>query len=539
MINRLVKNKPVYLFLVITVLLSVSIFINFYGFKVTDPDGFYHIRHAWLYRTNGILDTSFPWAQYSVVRTLGGDLWYGFHLLLIPFTFILDLIWGIKISGAVITAISLFLYFLAFHRLKLKFSLLWAAFLPFSQYPLISRLAVTRPHPLSLGLNILLFSFLLKGGPWPVFFISFLLSFIHLNLFWVPILTLTVISVARLINKQLIEKNKAIGLLSGIVLGAFLRPYPIATLKLSYIQLIDIAIQKMKGVGLQFGYELIPFGFHLSFYGLPLFTIMTLFFIWLVYKKRLAKTSLEQKITIWTLMILTSFFLLMTIFVAGRAIEFFIGYLLMFIAFNMTFYFNYVYDDSILSGLHFYRYRLDKIIKISAVALVAYLLIYIGRTALKQYDDYLNWLFNPYRSEAVSRWLEKNSKQGEVVFHLGWDNFPELFFWNQHNYYINGMDPIFLFAYDPGLYWEFHFLATDKGGELTCSSRKCTKEEAVRTYDVLVEHFKASYVFIRAGSHRKVFDYLFSSKEYYRLVFFDGEAAIFRVVYPALKNRKY
>lgn len=534
-ISRLAQNRSIYLFLVIVVLLSVSIFINFYGFKITDTDGFYHVRHAWLYRTNGILDTSFPWAQYSVVRTLGGDLWYGFHLLLIPFTFIPDLVWGIKISGASITLASLFLYFLAFYRLKLKFSLLWPAIFPFANYPLISRLAVTRPHPLSFGLNMLLFSFLMRGGARPVFFISFLLSFTHLNLFWVPVLTLVVISIARATNGQSLEKNKITALLSGIAVGAFLRPHPIATFKLGYVQLVEIMVQKMHGVGLQFGLELVPFGLsRLSFYILPLFTATILLFVWFVYKRHLAKTSLDYKMAMWTLTVLTLFFLILTIFVAGRAIEFFIGYLFMFMAFNLTFYFGYNRNDNPASG----KYFKNKIIRSGVTIVIAALIIFNSIDTFKKYGQYLNRLFNPYRSRVVSAWLEKNTNQGETVFHLGWDNFPELFFWNRHNYYINGMDPIFLFAYDPGLYWEFHFLSIDKGGEFTCSRRKCTKEESVKTYDVLVNHFKAAYVLIRSSTHPNVFDHLFSSKEKYRLAFFDGDMAIFRIVYPAPKSRK-
>jgi len=531
----MIKNKYVFFSLALAVLLTVSILINFHGFKITDPDGFYHLRHSWLYRNEGIFETSFPWVQFSVVRTLGGDLWYGFHLLLIPFTFVPDLVWGIKIAGASITLISLFLYFLAFYRLKLKFPLLWPAIFPFVNYPLISRLAVTRPHPLSFGLNMLLFSFLIKGDAWPVFFISFLLSFIHLSLSWIPVLTLVIISVARATNKQPLEKNKIAGLLSGIIIGAFLRPQPLATLKLAYIQLIDIIIQKMEGVGLQFGLELVPFGLsRLSFYLLPLFVATTLLFIWLVYKKHLAKTHLDQKMAIWVLMILTLLFLILTVFVAGRAIEFFISYLLLFMAFNLTLFLGYNQNNDTVPG----KLLNNKLISGGIVVAISALFIFNGIDTFKKYEQYLNWLFNPYRSKTASMWLEKNTWPGDIVFHLGWDNFPELFFWNRHNYYINGMDPIFLFKYDPGLYWEFHFLSIDKGGELTCSRRKCTKEESTQTYDVLTKHFKTSYVFIRSSTHPNVFNYLITNKSKYRLAFFDGDNSIFRVVYPALKNQR-
>ena len=49
-----------------------------------DPDGFYHIRHARVYRTQGLFDNGFPWARFSAIRGQAGDLWYGFHVLHVP-----------------------------------------------------------------------------------------------------------------------------------------------------------------------------------------------------------------------------------------------------------------------------------------------------------------------------------------------------------------------------------------------------------------------------------------------------------------------
>ena len=527
--RRIFQNKILYFSLAIAILSAIAFFINFYTYKITDPDGFYHMRHAWIYRMNGVADSSFPWAYYSVIKSLGGDLWYGFHLFLIPFTFITNMVWGIKIVGAIITAISLLLFFFAFQRLGLKYSLLWPILLPFAHYPLISRLAVTRPHPLSLGLNILLFSFLIRGGIVPVLIIGFILASIHISLIWVPILMWVIITLARVMNRQSLEIGKAMALLSGLFLGVILRPHPIMTLKLAYIQIVDIAIQKMNGVGLQFGAELIPMGLsRLSYYILPLFLALIIFFIWSVRKKHLVKISPEQKIAMWALMMLAIFFLLLTIFAAGRSLEFFMAYLLMFFAYNLTLLVNS--DKDSIFG-HFSDSRILVLIGIASILIFASVFIYSGINSIQRLDEYSGWLFNPYRSRAPSAWLEKNTKPGEIVFHMGWDSFPELFFWNQHNYYINGMDPIFLFKYDEGLYWKFHFLAIDKGGELTCGKRKCTKDEAVKTYDVLTKDFKASYVIIRPATHPNVFKYLISSENSYRPVYLDGETAIFRVVY--------
>ena len=59
-----------------------------------DADSYYHVRHARLYLTGGVLQTAFPWAQYSVIRTHAADLWYGFHVLLLPLASLDDLVKG-------------------------------------------------------------------------------------------------------------------------------------------------------------------------------------------------------------------------------------------------------------------------------------------------------------------------------------------------------------------------------------------------------------------------------------------------------------
>ena len=49
------------------------------------------------------------------------------------------------------------------------------------------------------------------------------------------------------------------------------------------------------------------------------------------------------------------------------------------------------------------------------------------------------------------------------------------------NRYLGGMDPIFQYAHDPALYWQFHYLSTDRMTEQTCGTFPCTAEATVDT----------------------------------------------------------
>jgi hypothetical protein len=48
--------------------------------------------------------------------------------------------------------------------------------------------------------------------------------------------------------------------------------------------------------------------------------------------------------------------------------------------------------------------------------------------------------------------MKENIPAKETVFHGDWDDFPELFFYNPNNYYLTGLDPIFMYASDPDLW---------------------------------------------------------------------------------------
>ena len=97
--------------------LFVAIASVFYSASpnIADPDGFYHLKHAQIYKDNGIFFKNFPWVQYSSINVLKSDLWYGFHILLIPFAGS-DSASGIKTAGIFLTIISLLFLWMMFKR---------------------------------------------------------------------------------------------------------------------------------------------------------------------------------------------------------------------------------------------------------------------------------------------------------------------------------------------------------------------------------------------------------------------------------------
>jgi hypothetical protein len=54
--------------------------------------------------------------------------------------------------------------------------------------------------------------------------------------------------------------------------------------------------------------------------------------------------------------------------------------------------------------------------------------------------------------QPAAEFLTKHTPSGAVVFHSDWDEFPLLWYWNQHNRYIAGLDPTFFYQQDSERY---------------------------------------------------------------------------------------
>ena len=198
---KLLSRQRTLVFVCIT--LAVAAFLHFSVDKFPDPDVFYHYRHAEIYASEGgIFRTSFPWVRYSVINKFSSDLWYGFHLLLIPFTLASDPILGMQLAGVFITFLFLIVSYAACSCLKIWPALFWPFFLLFSSAFLLHRLAMLRPQVLSLSLTMLLFALLATESIWGILIAALASTFLHLNFFFVSLAVLGVFTLMALLQRN-------------------------------------------------------------------------------------------------------------------------------------------------------------------------------------------------------------------------------------------------------------------------------------------------------------------------------------------------
>ncbi|MDD4761701.1 MAG: hypothetical protein PHZ25_01610 [Candidatus Pacebacteria bacterium] len=476
----LIKNRYFELFIVFLFFLVLSGLVIFSNDKIFDYDSLYHLKHALLYRTEGITFSNFPWVQFSSINSLKSDLWYGFHLFLIPFSFFSDPLFGIRLSSLFFSAFLFSSFFFILKSLRVKFSVFFTLLLFFSSGDFIFRSNMSRPHTLTLALFALLLLFLSNKSFIKSFFVSFLVSFIHASLFWVSFLIFFIVFLVEIWQEKKIYWLSGLSVFLGSFLGFILRPNPFGSLKLVYIQIVDIIFAKGIGAPLNFGRELLPLTFSdVYFQFLPLFLVflIVIFFFFKFIFNRFLEIRMEERIVFLSSFFLSVIFVLLSFFVARRSNDFFSVFIIISAALGFSFFFKKNWQYSL---------------KVILFSLFSFFLLISASRSVYVFSLFIKNSEPADKFKEVSLWLKENTNKGEIVFHSYWDNFPNLFFWNDHNYYISGMDPIFQYSFNESLFWKNYFIAY-RGEPFTCGSIRCTKEMVEDVYSVLKNDFHASF----------------------------------------------
>lgn len=471
--------------------------------RVLDVDGFYHLKHTWVYRTRGLLEAAFPWTQFSAIRREAADLWYGFHVLLLPLTGYQDLSTGVRVGAFGVTAAALLLVHAAFALLGLRRPLAWTLLFAFATPTVLFRLLMLRPHPISLGLFLLLFALLLprsderSGRTAAIAAASALVSWLHLSLAWIPVAIAAAVALARRVGGRALRGTSSIAVLAGLLAGLLLRPNPLGAARLAWIQVGELLAAKH--LPLRLGAELLPFAgadFVRELVPLSLLLLLGVALFALLLARGEAPRESQLRCAAPAALALSAVFLALTFTTARRSCELFVAFAVVFVGLAGSAWLD--------AGAPLRRSR--PVLGGMALALLAVLFALVA-TPLRV-RGFVETAGPHPDLRHVADWLRENARPGEIVFHVRWEEFAELFFWNERNTYINGMDPIFEYDYDPALYWKHHHLAADGATASTCGALRCGPDDAEDTHRVLAEDFQASYVLVEPYQYPALYDYL-------------------------------
>ncbi len=515
------------------------------------PDSFYHTKAALMIKENGLIQ-SFPWTQFTTYNDLFVDHHFGYHYLLIPFLSLptpknldsfsaeIDPLIKAKLGTAVFAALVFLALFWFLCRLKVKAPLFWSLTALLIS-PFLIRLSLTRAPSISIIILILGFYSIIKRK-YPLLFV---LSFFYVWVYgaWPLMLVAAVLYCLASAVKELIGQwpaiqnqtskiKKLIFYIShparfifsktnfklvftcvlGLFAGLIINPYFPKTLPFYWFQTIKIAILNYQNQ-ISVGIEWYPFGPGSLFINtLPILIFWIISLAWFIYSKK------EQETQSWFFLFISIFFLFYTL-KAQRNIEYFIPSAMFFSALNFS-QIGKKINWSQIKNRFGELFRSTEnifyfILIIFLIVLIGFFLLFYLNHSLKELrDSYANYSRPINHLQMASFWLKNNTQPGEIIFQGNWDIFPELFYFNTNNYYINGLDQTFMYEKDKGLYEIWLNLISGK-------------TDPDKTGSIIKEKFRAGHILL--DKKNKNFGRLLEKSKSLGKVYEDDEAIIYKI----------
>jgi hypothetical protein len=414
-------------------------FIQFVTPDMPDNDGFYHIKLAWLMRTEG-LKPDFPFLSLSILNEREFyDHHFLFHVALIPFTFG-DLRTGAKWAAVTFASLAFLAVWYLFDRQRVPFSWLWALGLLGISDAFLYRMSITRAQSLSLGLLALAYVWLLEGKYKHLAVLGFVYVWMY-DAFPLMVALAILHFLAVALTEHRLEFRPLLYISAGILLGMLINPYFPDNLIFSYHHMLP---KLADATSVRVGNEWYPYDTkQLLDNSLPALAAFAagVLALGLSGRKMEARTALA---------LFASLLFGLMLFQARRFVEYFPPFALVFAAFAWTPLFApkpaptgsasspFGFSPLLQNGLA--ALMLSLVVALSMAASIVPAREAIDRS--KPYGLYAN----------ASAWLEKNTPAGSRVFQTDWDDFPRLFYYNTHNTYLVGLDPTYLQLYDADLY---------------------------------------------------------------------------------------
>ena len=410
--------------------------IEFATFDLPDNDGFYHIKMAYLMRTESF-KPAFPYLPLTI---LNADDFYDhhflYHIALIPFTFG-DLRLGAKWSAVLFASLAFLAVWIFFKRQRIPLHWLWAIALLALSAPFLYRMSVTRAQSLSLGMLALGMIFLLEGKNKYLALLAFVYVWTY-NAF--PILL--ALGVLHFLAAALIEhrfdQRPLLFIAGGMLAGVLVNPYFPNNLLFTYHHLFA---KLTDATSTSVGSEWYPYTtLHILNNSLPTLIVFAggIFALGLSGRKMETRTAFA---------LLATFIFGLMFFQARRFVEYFPPFALIFAALAFTPLLDRRADSSSPGESRLARFLPHLPALLLCLALTAGLVrtLPLARADILDSAPYSNF-------QGASAWLEENTPPGARVFQTDWDDFPRLFYYNTHNTYLVGLDPTYMQIYDPELY---------------------------------------------------------------------------------------
>jgi len=444
-----------------TLLTGAGLFALFVAFLTTvqfatpnlaGNDGYYHIKLAYLMRTEG-LRPAFDWLPLTILNAEEFvDHHFLYHVLLVPFTFG-DLRLGAKVASIIFPALTFLAIWWLLRGQRVPYAALWSLGLLVVSEAFIYRMSMPRAMSLSLAVLVLALHWLLTERHRRLLPLAFLYVWLYNAFPLILIVTVAYIAARWLVDGRLPWRALVYAGL-GVGLGLLINPYFPHNLTFTYRHIMP----KLVGTtAVRVGNEWYPYKTTqlIENSGLAL-----LAFLGGVLAMGLKDRRLDTPTA--TALFLSILFGAM-LFKSRHFVEYFPAFALIFAAVAWKpLILRWLEEeerqikpdmplDQYISHLHLTRsvptWRAWAARGLMVIILLPALWLNLNasRESLQRAKPYQRY------GEAAA-WLQANTPPGSRVFQTDWDDFPRLFFYNTHNTYTLGLDPTYMQLRDPELY---------------------------------------------------------------------------------------
>ncbi len=476
-------------------------------------DGYYHIKMAYLMRTEG-LRPAFDWLPLTVLNAEEFvNHHFLFHIFLIPFTFG-DLLVGAKLASVVFPALTFLAIWWLLRGQRVPHAALWSLSLLVVSEAFIYRMSMPRSMSLSLGILVLALHWLLTEKHARLLPLAFIYVWLY-NAFPLIVVVAAIYVAARWLVERRLEWTVLLYAGLGVGLGLVINPYFPGNVVFAYHHILP----KLTGTtDIRVGNEWYPYKTTQLMENSGLALVV---FVSGVLALGLNDRRMDTR-TATSLFVAVLFGAML--FKARHFVEYFPAFALIFAAMAWRplvrrwldgeawrVSLDLPLDQAIHRLRHIelggaWRARILAGLMLVALVPAAWFNLKASRESLEGSKSYQRY------AEAAA-WLEANTPAGARVYQTDWDDFTRLFFYNTHNTYTLGLDPTYMQLHDADLY--------DLWVDIS-------KGRVERPSEVIREKFGASYVLTDLNHD----DFLEEADDDPNLVevFRDEYAVVFQVV---------
>ena len=548
-LNIIRKNKDALFIFLLTFLLFAL--VQFSTTNLAGNDSHLYIKLAELTRDNGLIK-EFPWLNATVMKDNFTGLHFLYYILLIPFTFLGDLVFGAKIASLFFLSTMAAVFYMVLKNLKLKHNFFWFLFLLASSGYFLSRMNFARPLSFSVIFLLLIFYALIKKNNLLLFIISFFYVWAHGSFPLAVFLTLTFVALNYIYSKK-IDYKTILASLGGTILAVLINPFFPNNINYFSIYYLNSTPYQLTAQIMEWQ----PISIHQIFYDAPVLLIFFLalavifclkFVLGIINNKEFKNgREAENKIIASFLFIIsTAFFVGMLL--QGRFIDYWVPFSIIFVAFYIELLFKtfpnsfltkqdnlfpikqsviptgasearasgaeesvnaimFYSNSSYFKKIQLIRSQIPRLLSsLGMTKITKLILIIIIAFSIWSKVSFVSSECGTDESNKnireTSLWLKENTPEKSIVFNVNWGDFSKMFFYNARNYYVLGLDGKFMYNLSPEKYWFYAHL----GDGIVCNKEECGEDNNnLSIYDVLKNEFNANYIF--ASLMHDGFDY--------------------------------